>query len=73
MRPCDVKSSEEANRCLDCSGLRFNNESLSVHPGLVILTIGPATLKISMKRFKTFAEWYLEDQKKQDKERRNGF
>jgi len=61
MRPCDCKSMEEAND-LDHSGLTLNNDSIRVRPGIVLLSIGPADIKISMYRFKQFAEWYLEDQ-----------
>ena len=62
MRPCDCESAEEAVQCLNEQGISFNNDSLSVKPGIVLLTLGSVDIKISMNRFKQFAIWYLEDQ-----------
>ena len=62
MRPCDCKSIEEATNNLTEQGLRFNDEAIHIMPQLVILTFGSVEIKMSMSRFKSFAEWYLEDQ-----------
>ena len=62
MKPCDCKSIEEATQYLNEQGISFNNDSLSIKPSVVLLTIGSVDIKIPMSRFKQFAEWYLKDQ-----------
>jgi hypothetical protein len=45
------------------SGLRFNNFEIEVKPCSVFLRVRPyAEIRIPMKHFRAFAEWYLEDQ-----------
>ena len=63
MRPCDCRSAEEATQKLNEQGISFNNDSLRVMPGVVLLSLGAVDIKVPMSRFKLFAEWYLEDQR----------
>jgi len=66
MRPCDVESQHDIDTKLNESGIRHNDEGISIGgAGSVLLTIGPATLRISKRRFKMFAQWFLEDQIKE--------
>lgn len=63
MKPCNCKSIEEAKQ-LNEQGIRFNNNSLTVIPNNVILKLeNTIEIKINMKLFKRFAEWYLKEQK----------
>ena len=66
MRPCDCTSMTEAMFKLNEQGLCINNDSIHVIPGNVVLSLGLTTIKIPMAKFKRFAEWYLEDQIKED-------
>jgi len=61
LRPCDCKDKNDVNS-LDTSGIVYNGNSLKVKPNLVILTMGHTEIKIPMRQFKNFAEWYLEEQ-----------
>ena len=61
LRPCDCKDSRDVSM-LECSGISHNENSLVVEPNHVILTMGHTQIKIGMKQFKDFAEWYLEEQ-----------
>lgn len=61
LRPCDCKDSVDTSR-LEEQGIGANDESIQVIPNYVLLTMGHTTVKISMARFKMFAEWYLEPQ-----------
>jgi hypothetical protein len=61
LRPCDCVSKSDALR-LDEQGIGYNNQSLTVEPNLVTLTIDSATIRIPMGLFRKFAEWYLEPQ-----------
>lgn len=65
MKPCDCKSIKEAQDHLNEQGIRFNDQGIEVIPNYVLLTLGHTQIKISMNRFKQFAEWYLEDQVKE--------
>lgn len=62
MRPCDCKSIDESMTMLHEQGIKFNDEGITVEPNRVIIEVGPCRLIVSMKRFKQWAEWYLEDQ-----------
>lgn len=62
LRPCDCKDSIDTSS-LEEQGIGHNDESIVVIPNYVLLTMGHTTVKIGMKRFKMFAEWYLEPQK----------
>lgn len=62
MRPCDCKDRNDATRKLKEQGLKFNDKGILVNPNYVLLENGCCTMKFSMKHFKAFAEWYLEDQ-----------
>lgn len=64
MRPCDCKSQEEAKRYLNEQGLVINNDSICVQPNYVLLILGHTQVKISMRTFKLFSEWYLTYQDK---------
>lgn len=48
-------------------GIGHNDESITVIPNYVLLRMGNIEIKISMKRFKMFAEWYLTEQEIKDK------
>ena len=62
MKPCDCHDEYTAKHMLDHQGLTINDKSIEVHPSIVKIRVGPATLKIPQNTFKRFAEWYLEDQ-----------
>lgn len=47
---------------LEEAGIGHNDQSILVQPNSVILTMGHTEVKIPMKRFKMFAEWFLEEQ-----------
>jgi len=61
LRPCDCKDSVDTSKLQD-QGISHNDEGVSVHPNYVLLRMGHTEIKISMSRFKMFAEWYLEPQ-----------
>jgi hypothetical protein len=61
MKPCDCKDIESTKK-LNEYGIRFNDEGITVIPNYVLLEMGHTSIKISMNRFKQFAEWYLKDQ-----------
>jgi hypothetical protein len=61
MKPCDCKDVVDVDK-LQVQGVSFNDDSLEVVPGCVYITIGPARLRIAQRRFRQFAEWFLEDQ-----------
>jgi hypothetical protein len=61
IRPCDcidIASAQELNE----QGIGYNNQSITVKPNVVVLTMDHTEIKIPMDRFKMFAEWYLEEQ-----------
>lgn len=62
MRPCDCKSIYDAHTYLKEQGIAFNDAQITVVPGSVILSMGHTEIKIPMRSFKRFSEWYLEDQ-----------
>lgn len=62
MRPCDCNSIEDTKK-LNEQGIGFNDQSITVIPTYVLLKMGHTEIKIPMRRFKDFAEWYLADQK----------
>lgn len=64
MRPCDCRDAHTASTKLVEQGLKFNDDGIEIQPNVVVITAGPATVRIPMGRFKSYAEWYLEDQKK---------
>ena len=47
---------------LNEQGIGVNNDSISVQPNSVVLTMGHTTVKIPMRLFQRFAEWYLTEQ-----------
>ena len=61
LRPCDCKDAVDALR-LEEQGIGHNDESVTVMPNYVLLKMGHTEIKIGMKRFKMFAEWYLSEQ-----------
>ena len=61
MKPADCKDQVDVSK-LESSGIKHNDESISVTPNYGTLTMTHTTIIISMKRFRQFAEWYLEDQ-----------
>ena len=67
MRPCDCESQHDIDTKLNECGIRFNDEGITINGSAsVLLTIEPATLRISKKRFKVFSEWFLKDQEKEN-------
>lgn len=58
IRPCDCIDEVTANK-LEEQGIGHNDESIELHPNYVLLKLGNTQIKISMNRFKMFAEWYL--------------
>lgn len=63
LRPCDCKDAVDASK-LQEQGISHNDEGIKVLPNYVLLTMGHTEIKISMSRFKMFAEWYLNPQEK---------
>jgi hypothetical protein len=61
LRPCDCKDAVDTSK-LEEQGIGHNDESITVIPNYVLLKMGHTEIKISMKRFKMFAEWYLSEQ-----------
>jgi len=62
MKPCDCKSMTDV-RTLQNQGLSFNNYSIEVDSGGVLLSIEPyCRIKINHRNFRRFTEWYLGDQ-----------
>lgn len=66
LKPCDCHDRAMAKK-LNEQGISFNDESITVLPNYVLLKMGHTEIKISMKRFKQFAEWYLEEQEIKEK------
>lgn len=62
MKPADCKSLKDTTNLKEV-GVKVNNNEIMVAPSTVILTMGHTTIKIPQSTFRTFAEWYLEDQK----------
>ena len=61
LRPCDCK--DQATSCLlNEQGIKFNNNSIVVEPSVVVLQLENTTIRLPMSLFKSFAEWYLEEQ-----------
>ena len=61
LRPCDCKDSVTASK-LNEQGIAHNDESITIDPNVVIMTLGNTTIRISQARFRMFAEWYMEEQ-----------
>lgn len=61
LRPCDCKDIATANR-LNEQGINHNDDTLMIYPNSVIMTLENTTVRIPMKIFKMFSEWYLEEQ-----------
>lgn len=61
LRPCDCKDIYTAKK-LNEQGIGKNNNSITVEPNVVILTMDHTIIKIPMNTFKMFAEWYLKPQ-----------
>lgn len=61
LKPADCIDTRSVNKLKE-QGIGHNDESISVQPNVVILTMGHTTVKIPMNRFRMFAEWYMEEQ-----------
>lgn len=61
LKPCDCYSFAEEQK-LNEIGIGHNDEMIRLDSGRVRLEMGNTTIIISRKRFKMFAEWYLEAQ-----------
>lgn len=62
MKPCDCHDEVTAKQLRE-QGIGHNEWSIVVKPLSVIISNNTTKLKIPQRRFKQFAEWYLEDQK----------
>lgn len=65
LKPCDCKDMATA-KLLNEQGIGHNEDSITIEPNVVVLKMGPTTIRIPMKKFKLFAEWYLTDQELND-------
>lgn len=63
MKPCDCKDAQYLKK-LNESGICFNDDWIEVIPSFIKLNMGHTQIRISMHRFKQFAQWYLQDQEK---------
>jgi hypothetical protein len=61
MKPCDCKDQQDAEALIS-QGIGFNEWSINVMPNVVEMSFSRGTLRIPMSMFKMMAEWYLEDQ-----------
>lgn len=61
LRPCDCESIAET-KLLEEQGVGHNDESITVIPNYVLFKMGHTEVKISMKRFRLFAEWFMAPQ-----------
>lgn len=61
LRPCDCPDIYTASLLTE-QGIGHNDNSITVEPNVVVLTMGYTTMRIPMNTFKMFAEWYLEPQ-----------
>jgi len=62
MKPCDCKDSIDVKKLND-QGLTFNEWSILIKPTGVWISNPTTELRIPMNKFKSFAEWYLTDQR----------
>ena len=66
LRPCDCPDWDTAQK-LNEQGIGSFRNSIYIEPNVVIMEIDKTTtIKIPMKDFKIFAEWYLESQEIED-------
>lgn len=61
LKPCDCHSFVKQSK-LNEVGIGHNDQSIRLDSGRVVLEMGHTTVTIPGKRFKMFAEWYLEEQ-----------
>lgn len=61
MKPCDCYDSVTAGKLRE-QGVGHNEWSIIVKPTAVLISNSTTELRIPQRRFKHFAEWYLEDQ-----------
>jgi len=61
LRPCDCKDYSDSKK-LSENGIGYGLDNIILSPNLVVINMGHTTLRIPMKMFKRFAEWYLEPQ-----------
>ena len=61
MKPCDCYDSVTAEE-LNEQGIGHNEWNILVKPLGVLISNNITELRIPQKRFKQFAQWYLEDQ-----------
>jgi hypothetical protein len=61
IRPADCKDMYTAS-LLETQGIGINDDSINIEPAVVVLKMGHTTIRIPMKKFRVFAEWYLEEQ-----------
>lgn len=66
MKPCDCRDLNDISK-LKYQSIRHNNESITIRPNYIIISLGNCTIRISQRRFEQFASWYFEDQKKEKK------
>jgi hypothetical protein len=66
MRPCDCKDMCDIRYNLNEAGVKYNEYGIEVAPMSVFIETGNCTLRLPMTIFKRFAEWYQEDQIKEE-------
>jgi hypothetical protein len=61
MKPCDCETKSEAKK-LNEQGISFNEWSIEVDPPMVTISNTHTIFSVPARKFKAFAEWYIEDQ-----------
>jgi hypothetical protein len=61
MKPCDCTTTVDTKK-LNEQGLSFNEWSIEVHPPMVTISNTHTIFSVPARKFRLFAEWYLEDQ-----------
>jgi hypothetical protein len=66
MKPCDCKDIFTVINELNEGGITINSFGLKLCPNHVFVSTSDCTLILPQNIFKRFAEWYLEDQTKEN-------
>ena len=61
LSPANCKDQDTVSK-LNEQGIGINDKAIRIEPNLVIIDIANTTLRIDMRTFRIFAEWYLEEQ-----------
>jgi len=66
MKPCDCKDLLDVSR-MNESGISFNDHRIEVCPPSVFIDLGiSCRVRISQRKFKRLAEWYLSENYRED-------